>query len=740
MEQSIADLLKDAFSEDNILDFEDLQSDEGNNTSQTHPVMDEDMDDGNGASKLWTRSERGSVQTFPNVYEQEETEVTSDNSESESSNSFSINTEATFCLSHVTDNDQVVNTIMTEAQQLNYTVRECTAEEGNMQSDLAAGVSTHGLVTGFSIMGDEKELTEEKHMETFNVEYQQQTSPPTASESQTPEETSSESDEELPENYSTTEPSSQCESVGNKDELFLAMSPNIADKYCVRDDMKEFTEEDQEQIEESLADYPSDFSHSETEEPTENATAQTFTLVDISSSDDHSTDRMEDLSNAENVNLQNKDSPALDHNSGIKDLEVEMISASVDLDLSFQRGNFDEEDVQESLTNDRTMEEDAKNKDDAGDLSDVNDQADYSDSSSDVNDQAGCSDSSSDVNDQAGCSDSSSDDHSTSQEETNFPSSVKQEEEKNHVTQHNYATEDMMRMDNDIDYICPDTGDGDANSPEKQDVGRVLFSDVEERGFTNTSSISYYEESNTEPTESHRSIESVQSDAAIKDHDKSSSEASDNVGDTKNIISEVLWSSALLMDEDNLLLDEYDWDMTGEDSLKINSGEGENQEYTEEALEELDIYEDEEGNERDWELEKTRIEAFYRFYGDQAEPEDKVGRNHKVTFCLDHESSEYDEDSDSTEEELDSDLNTPDLNTLKPEYHSESDDPLEKPYYPERSRMQPKEQQPVSAAVKQHPHRSKCLAVLKSTLAFGLLTAIGIVSYWWATENLDWIH
>ncbi|XP_017324322.1 dentin sialophosphoprotein isoform X1 [Ictalurus punctatus] len=711
MEQNIADLLKDAFSDVDIhVDFEHLQSDEGTNTSKTELVMDEDMDDVNSASNLWTTSEKGSVETFINVYEKEEGEASSDTSESESSNSFPIDTESLFCLSHEIDNDQVVNTMMTEAQQLNYTAGECTAEEGNMQSDLAAGVSTHGLVTDLNISGDEKELPEEEHMETFNVEYKPQKSPSMSSESETPEETSSESDEELLENYSTTE-QSQCEFTGNKDELFVAMSQNIAEKYYDSDDMKEFTEEDQEQIEESLADYPSDFSHSETEEPAENATAQPFTLIDISSSDDHFTDKMEDLSNAENVNLQNKDSCALDHNSGIKDLEVEMISA--DLDLSFQRGSFDEEDVQEYLPNDRNTEEYAKNKEDAGALSDLNDQADY-------------------------ISDSSSDDHSTSEEETHFLPSLKQEEEKSHITQHN-STQDMVRVDNDIDYTCPDTENGDVNSPEQQYEGHLSFCDVKERSFTNTSSISYYEESNTESTELHQSTESDKTDTAIKDHDKSSSESSDKVGDTKNIINEVLWSSSLLMDEDNLRLDEYDWGLTVEDSFKINSGEGENQEYTEEDLEKSD-----DNKNRIWELEKTRIEAFYRFYGDQADPEDTVGRNHKVTFRLEKydESSEYDDESDSTEEELDSDLNTPDLNILKKEYHSESDDPLEKPYYPERSRMQPKEQQPVSAAEKQHPPRNKvkCLAVLKSSLAFGLLTAIGIVSFWWATENLDWIH
>lgn len=581
----------------------DLRFDEGTNTSQTQLVMDEDMDDMNDASKLWTTSEQGS-ETFTNVYEQEESEANSDNREIAPNNSFTLNSESPFCPSHEIDNDQAVSTMVTEAQQLNYIAGDCTAEEGNTQSDLAAGVSTHGLVTEFSIMEDEMELTEEEHVETFNVEYQPQTSPPASSESQSPEEMSSESDEELPEDCSATEQSSQSESVMNNDEPFTT-SPNFADKYNIRDDMKEFTEEDQEQIEESLADYPSDLSHSETEEPAENVTAQPFTLIDNSSSDDPSMERMEDLSSSDNVILQNKDSPALDHNSGITDLEVEIISSSADLDLSFQRGNTDEEDVQESLANDRNIEEDIKIKEDPGDLHDGNHQADY-------------------------ISDSSSDDHSTSQEETQFLSSVNQEEENNHGTQHNYLTEDLTRMDDDIEYICPDTGDEDANSP-----GHLLCSDVEERDFISTSSILYSEEPGTESAELHRRIQSVQSDTGTKDHDKSSSEALDNVEHTKNVITEVLWTSGLMTDEDNLCLDEYDWDLSGEDVFKISSGEGQNQDETEEVLDELYIDQDEELSERDWELEKTRIEAFYRFYGDQDEPEDEVGKHTSVfSNCL----------------------------------------------------------------------------------------------------------
>lgn len=527
------------------LDFDidiDLQLDAESDTPQTQLDTDEDVDDMNCTRKLWTTSEPGTVELFANVIEESEASTSQSESVGNKDESF-------------------------PAMSPNYTDKD-----------------------------DMKELTEEEHREMFNEEFLPQTSPPGFCESQSLGDTSSESDEEL------REKSSQCESVDNKDEAFLAMSPNYTDK----DDMKEFTEDDQEQIEESLADYPSDISHSETEESTENAPSQTFPLMDVSSGEDRPTHRMEDLSNAENMILKNKDTPTLDPNFETKDLEVDMISASADIDVSFQRGSVDEADAQKSLTNDRNTEEDTTNREDSGDELDGNDQADYiSDSSSEDHSM------------------SQEEDHSMSQqEETNILSSARKEEEMNHVTQHNCSVEDMTRLDDDIDYICVDTGDEDAYSPEKQDVGHLFSTDVEERGFINTSLSSYYEEPNTENTELHHSPESVQSDSCIKDHDKLFPESSDDVEDTKNLITEVLGASGLMMDEDNLCLDEYDWDLSGEDLFKISSGEGENQDYTDEALDDLDF-----GScDRDWDMEKSRIEAFYRFYGDQAEAEDDVGK------------------------------------------------------------------------------------------------------------------
>ncbi|XP_036435182.1 glutamic acid-rich protein [Colossoma macropomum] len=531
--------------------------------------------------------------------------------------------------------------------------------------------------------------------------------------SEMPEERSSGSDEEGPENCSTREQTFQCDSNGNMDEPFTAIKPNMSAGYRAGDDLREFTEEDQEQIEESLADYPSDLSQSETEECAESARDQLSTLLDSSLGlSNDQLNKTKDLSHAEEDNLQEEDKPmdftSTDSDSEIKEPEVQTISEAADVDASFQSENADEDDVEESLTNDSSTEEDTRNQGmgDERDASNGNNQ-DQPDYDSDI-----------------------SSDHSTSQEE-NPGGYVRHEEELKCNIQQNDYIEDLGRADLDIDYIGIDTEDKDGSNPE-------MDSD-----FTNASSFSYTEycnkEPNEEPTELHPTLQSVQLDPTIKEQDVPLAEVLNSVRDTNTLISEVFWSSELLMSENELLLDEYDWDLTGQQQLEVNVGEEENQEDAEEALEELDSDDDGEEKARDWEQEKTRIEAFYRYY-DQDEPEEKADRNHKVTFCLDHESSEYEEESESSEEELDKDPDIPPT-TIKPEYHSESDDELqEKHFIPEKPKLQPREQQPVSPTQNASPPRNKCLAVLKSVLALGLVTAMGMVSFWWATDNLEWIR
>ncbi|KAL7884932.1 hypothetical protein AOLI_G00077020 [Acnodon oligacanthus] len=721
MEQNIADLLKDAFSEVDI-DFEHVQFEEVPNTSQIHLVMDEEIDL-KDASKLWPTSDQGSVETFSSVYKQEENEDSTDSSEeSASSNQHPVETGCAHFPSQEMDSDQSAEKTTTEMKQVDQAKEECTVEDESIQSDEEIDVSMHEIVANVSILEETEDLSQDEELSLESVEDQR-----TSSEeyqqlleqmssglvpNETPEERSSGSDEEGPVICSTREQTSQCDSNGNMEEPLSAIKENMSAGYHVGDDLREFTEEDQEQIEESLADYPSDLSQSETEECAESAGDQTSALLDSSLSlSNDQLNKTKELSHAEEDNLQEEDKSmdftSTDSDSEIKGPEVQTISEASDVDASVQSENADEDDVEESLTKKSSTEEDTRNQGmgDERDASNGNNQ-DQPDYDSDI-----------------------SSDHSTSQEEIT-EGFVRHKEDWKCDIQQNDFIEDLSRADLDIDYIGIDTEDRDGSNPE-------MDSD-----FTNSSPFSYAqyckEESNEESNESYPTLQSVHLDPAIKEQEIPLVEILTNVRDPNTLISEVFWSSELLMSESKLL-DDYDWDLTGEQQLEVNVGEEENQEDTEEVLEELDNDDDGEEKARDWEQEKTRIEAFYRYYN-QDEQEDKADRNHKVTFCLDHESSEYEEESESSEEELDKDPDIPPT-TIKPEYNSESDDELqEKHFIPEKPKLQPKEQQPVSPTWNASPPRNKCLAVLKSVLALGLVTAVGMVSFWWATDNLEWIR
>ncbi|XP_077080129.1 uncharacterized protein LOC143732699 isoform X2 [Siphateles boraxobius] len=123
-----------------------------------------------------------------------------------------------------------------------------------------------------------------------------------------------------------------------------------------------------------------------------------------------------------------------------------------------------------------------------------------------------------------------------------------------------------------------------------------------------------------------------------KEHDISEHSEVSDIGENINtLLPGTFWT---LMDDHNLKLDEYDWDINEKEVIC------DEEDYFQEELEN-----DEEDNKWEWEKEKPRIEAFNRFY-QPAEGEENKGRIHKVTFCLDLESYLYEADSDSSEEEL----------------------------------------------------------------------------------------
>ncbi|XP_076859931.1 uncharacterized protein LOC143512956 isoform X2 [Brachyhypopomus gauderio] len=475
-------------------------------------------------------------------------------------------------------------------------------------------------------------------------------------------------------------------------------------------DLREFTEEDQEQVEESLADYPSDLFQSETERCAENGRDQLSIPLDNSFCDNHfnSAHVIKDSSWAEEGNFQERarkiNCPAIETNAEITKLEIDQLSNMADINVPLQWANANEDNLEEIPIEEYKY---IRYKEDSGDERDVNDQPGYD-------------------------SDISNDDHSTSQEETSFFSSEKEKWES--VTQHNNFTEDMVMIDNNINYTETDKDDINGSHLEK-----LIYSEAKERTSTSKTSLLYgeycHKKANEQPTVLNPNFQIAQLGSAIKEHGQSLSQVTDNIRDTNTLIPEAFWST-VLMGDGNLELDEYNWNLTDGELPEVNLNEETKLEEIE-ALEELDC-EDGENNDRDWEKEKPRIEAFFHFYGDQTETQNEVGRNHKVTFCLDHELSDYEEDSESSEEEQEKEPHTP-VTTVKPEDHSESDEP-QKLFDHKKSKARPKEQEHVSPALKTRPTRNVCLAVLKSAFALGLMTTVGVVSFWWATDILDWTH
>ncbi|XP_026871849.2 myb-like protein X [Electrophorus electricus] len=701
---------QDAFPEVE-LDFEDLQFDDSTK-SQTQLAMDDDLKD---IGNLWATSVQVSNKTFTDVYKQEENADSSDNSEESALHNLpDVKTGSTVYLPSGVSYEQVLKKTIMETQQLSQTCEEYTVEEENRKGD-----SETGVLADVNTQREERFREEEtiklqfespEGLDISSAEYppfMEQTSHPVSSGTRMIQKRSSVSDESV--SCSAEDQTSHCKSDGNKDELFVAGCH-------VRYDLREFTEEDQEQVEESLAEYPSDLSQSESETCAESGRNKLVIPLDSSFCYDHSAHEIKDSSGAEG-NFQERerktDCSATDSNSKINKLGIDYISDIADINVSLQTVNANEDDLQGILTKDYITVEDTKNKEDSGDERDVNDQPGYD-------------------------SDISNDDNSTSQEETSFLPSEK--DKWKNVTQHNF-TDDTVRADS-INYKETDKdGTNDSNLEKSIHSAEhltfnVSISEGKETTSTSKTSLSYgeycHKESNEQSTELHSKLEIVQLGSAIKEQVQSPSEVTDSIRDTNTLIPEAFWSS-VLMDDDSLCLDDYNWNLT-EGELS----EAEKQEAIEETLGKMDHSEDGEENESDWE-KKTRIEAFNQFYGDQTETWGEIGRNHRVTFCLDHEPSEYEEDSESTEEEQDKEPHAA-VTTVKPEYHSESDEPEEKLFHPEKPKTRPKEQQHVSPALKTHPQRNRCLAVLKSALALGLMTAVGVLSFWWATDSLDQTH
>ncbi|XP_039534200.1 protein starmaker isoform X4 [Pimephales promelas] len=191
--------------------------------------------------------------------------------------------------------------------------------------------------------------------------------------------------------------------------------------------------------------------------------------------------------------------------------------------------------------------------------------------------------------------------------------------------------------------------------------------------------------------------------------------------------------STLQMDDEDMNFDEYHHDINVE-FYKMNSNEvicDDQDDFLEKLKNEI---------ERDMEQERAKND---RYYEESVEEKQKEDRTHRAMFRLDQGSSQNEEDNDSSEQESNSEDDT--ANVQKTELstfqdQSDSDEPHERRLYAGRYKVLPKELQKAGKELKEHPKRNKCVVLLRSVLAVSLASVVGLLSYCWANDSLDWIY
>ncbi|CAM4716552.1 unnamed protein product [Leuciscus chuanchicus] len=844
MEQNIADFLKDAFPEAN---FDHLHSDDDVNVPQNEPDMEDD-----NSHRESSGSESDIDLEWAN--REEETKNLTENNRNFSLDEQSMKAGSLPCGSR-DDDDAEENKTQTQNQQLSLHDEECREKEVETHADIhqinkeqAEDVSMLEMVLPKGTDYDLETMSAEtpSHLLSYQIVDK-------------PENESSTSKEDRLELGSTEEHVLQHAPDDNKLNCFSAIKSTFQD--CPEasmegDEMKEFTEEDHEnheREEEGLAEYPSDLSQSDSGDSSQGHEGGQPTHMDTKLAQvqveelDYSYEMKkleEPPLNYEVVTSRNGDVQMKD---GCMD-PADMLTYVKNEDLKVETPGKSDDDIlfetkQDSIRDDEYNSEISN----TGESSDFGISANFQSNSSEsyMTEQP---DYDSDI--------SSDGEYCKSQEENPDYTSHTILEEKNQATmkqKHNFM-KDFARDRNSIEHEIEDVVVTDSQK-EVCDVGHFSSNPASPKAGMEGSSETYSSE-NRSVIESHP-LEAKNN----KEHDNSEHSEVSDIGENINtLLPGTFWT---LMDDHNLKLDEYDWDINDKEVIC------DEEDYFQEELEN-----DEEETERDWEKEKTRIEAFNRFY-QTAEGEENKGRIHKVTFCLDLESSLYEVDSDSSEEELstkgcirelhppesssdktersnredshepsevsyienfstllmdedmnldeyDHDINVEEFykmnsstaicddeddfleklkneierdmeqeqaryeesvkakqnevtdrsqrvmlrldqgssqneedndsseqesnseddtaNVQKNEDQSDSDEPHDRRLYAGRYKVLPKGLQKAGKELKEHPKRNKCLALLRSVLAVSLATAVGLLSYCWATDSLDWIY
>ncbi|XP_053173167.1 uncharacterized protein si:dkey-183p4.10 isoform X2 [Scomber japonicus] len=151
---------------------------------------------------------------------------------------------------------------------------------------------------------------------------------------------------------------------------------------------------------------------------------------------------------------------------------------------------------------------------------------------------------------------------------------------------------------------------------------------------------------------------------------------------------------------------------------------------------------DEYEEERNWEQEQERIKAFYRFYDDSDGDYEREERQIKVQFCTDplsqvihYETDSTDRDSLSSSTDGEEDLSS----TETPEELQEPDNTPQVELACDPPNTQLQESVPDLRGAPLCTRKDKCLSVLKLILKMGLVILMGLLMFWLATDQADWL-
>lgn len=528
---------------------------------------------------------------------EEETKNCSENNRNFSFDEQSMKAGSVLCGS-LGDDDTDENKTQTQNQQLSLHDEECRENEvkiHQMNKEEAEDVGELEMVLPEVTHNDLETMSTETVLSYQMVD--------------TPENESSTSKEDRMELGSTEEHVLQHEPDDNKLNCFSDIKSTLQDcpvasvEVQSADEMKEFTEEDHEnheREEEGLAEYPSDLSQSDSGDSSEGLEGGQPNRMDTKLDEVQVVDlgcSYEIKNNLEEPPLSYKVVTSRDDDVQRKDERMDpadVLTYVQNEDLDVETPGFQTK--QDSIRDDEYNSEILN----TGESSDFGISANFQFNSSEsyMNEHP---DYDSDI--------SSDDDYCKSQEESpDFTFDTFSEEKKTALMkqEHNF-TKDFGTDWTSIEHGVVDVVVTDSQKElcDVEDFSSIPASP--EAGMEGSSET--YSSENRSVSESHP-LEAI-SDKNNKEHNSEHSEASDIGENINTLLPGTFWN---LMDDHNLKLDEYDWDINGEEVI-----------CDEEDDFQEDLENDGEETERDWEKEKARIEAFNRFY-QPAEGEENKGK------------------------------------------------------------------------------------------------------------------